>query len=156
MKILTVVESKHLENTLKIANAMSEAVPMTITSVDNAVKYDFKDYDIVGFGSGIYFGKHDERILKFVDGLSDENAYSFVFSTSGGADFEKNNKALIQLLEKKNKNVLGTFSCKGLDKFFIFRLFGGTNKGRPNEQDLADAQGFILDITEKYKKAEGK
>lgn len=156
MKILTVVESKHLENTLKIANAMSEAVPMTITSVDNAVKYDFKDYDIVGFGSGIYFGKHDERILKFVDGLSDENAYSFVFSTSGGADFEKNNKALIQLLEKKNKNVLGTFSCKGLDKFFILRLFGGTNKGRPNEQDLADAQRFILDITEKYKKAEGK
>lgn len=35
MKILIIVKSKHQENTLKIAEAMSEAGPVTVTELDN-------------------------------------------------------------------------------------------------------------------------
>lgn len=156
MKILAVVESKHLGNTEKIAKAMAEVAPLTVIGVDEAVNYKFHDYDIVGFGSGIYMGKHDDKLIDFVSSLYDEKEYTFVISTSGSSSFEKNNNALVQLLKDKNKTVLGTFSCKGLDKFFVFKLLGGINKGHPNKQDLANSQEFILDIIEKYKKAEGK
>jgi flavodoxin len=150
MKILLVVESKHLGNTLKIAKAMAEVAPITITNIENAKAYNFNEFNIVGFGSGIYMGKHDKRLLKFVEGLCDKKAYSFVFSTSGGADFEKNNKTLVNLLTNKNKIVLGTFACKALDKFFILRLMGGFNKGLPNEHDFQNAKDFILGIIKKY------
>ena len=149
MKILSIVESPHQGNTLKVAHAMAEAAPMDIISVSDAPKYDLKDYDIVGFGSGIYAGKHNRKILKLVNSFCDKEAYTFVFSTSGTGSVDYN-KGITNLLEKKNKKVLGSFACKGLDKFFVLKLFGGTNKGRPNEQDFKDARIFILDVMKKY------
>ena len=119
MKILAVVESKHKGNTIKIAKAMAEAAPVTITDIENAPKYNFRDYDIVGCGSGIYYGKHDKKLLEFVGKFCDKKAYAFVFSTSGSDSVEKNNKALVDLLKSKNKVVLGSFGCKGYDKYFI-------------------------------------
>lgn len=156
MKILAVVESKHQGNTRKVAEAMKDAAPITVTDVENAGKHDLSGYDIVGFGSGIYYGKFDKDLTAFVENLCDKKAYTFIFSTSGTGDFEKNNKPLADLLEKKNKVVLGSFGCKGHDKFLLFRIIGGLNKGRPNAEDLKKAQKFILDIITKYEKVRDK
>lgn len=150
MKILLIIKSTHQQNTLKIAEAMSEVAPLTFVELENVKNYNLKDYDIVGFGSGIYYGKHDKELIKFVDSLNNEPSYNFVISTSGSKNYDKYNKSLIKLLESKNKTVLGSFGCKGLDKFFIFGLFGGINKGRPNETDLDAAQQFIIELIEKY------
>ncbi|MDE6597188.1 MAG: flavodoxin [Clostridia bacterium] len=152
MKILIVVKSKHNDNTLKIAEAMSEVAPVTLTELENVSNYKLSEYDIVGFGSGIYFGKHDKELLKFVKSVCDKKAYSFVFSTSGSKNFEKNNRTLVKLLESKNKVVLGSFGCTGHDKFFIFALGGGLNKGHPNMDDFDAAQSFILEVIDKYNK----
>ena len=54
------------------------------------------------------------------------------------------------MLKSKKKVVLGSFGCKGYDKYFIFKVVGGINKGHPDEQDLKNAQKFILDIMKKY------
>jgi flavodoxin len=155
MRILAVIASSHMGNTKKIAEAMSETVPMTIIDINDAQKYDFRDYDIIGFGSGIYYGKHDKRLFELADTLTEDKSYAFVFSTSGmGAD--KDNRALAESLERKNKIILGSFACKGLYKYFIFKLIGGKNKGHPDKNDLKNAQNFIKCVTEKYKKPEGK
>lgn len=150
MKILLIVESKHLGNTLKIAQSMAEVAPITITDTTKASDYDLNDFDIIGFGSGIYMGKHDKRILKFAENLSDEKAYTFVISTSGGADFEPNNKALVNILKEKNKIALGTFGCRALDKFTFLKLIGGVNKGHPDQNDIKNAQDFIQNIILNY------
>lgn len=150
MKILIIVKSKHNDNTLKIAEAMAESAPATVCDLEHAKYFKLSDYDIVGFGSGIYYGKHDKELFEFIKSLCDKKKYCFVFSTSGSKKFEKNNSALVKLLESKNKVVLGSFGCPGLDKFFIFRLFGGLNKDRPNFEDFDAAQCFIEDIITKY------
>ena len=69
MNILTVVESKHQGNTLKIAQAMAKAVPMTVTDAKGLAGYDLKNYDIIGFGSGIYYGRYDKDLLEAVKSL---------------------------------------------------------------------------------------
>lgn len=150
MKILAVVESPHQGNTLKIAWAMAEIAPITITDIENLPEYNLHDYDIVGFGSGIYFGRHDKKLMELVGKFCDKKAYSFVFSTSGSGSFEKNNKPLVDLLKSKNKVVLGSFGCKAFDKFGPFKLVGGINKGHPDVKDLENAQNFIKEIIEKY------
>ena len=149
MKILAIVASKHLGNTRKIAEAMAEVAPITIADMNEAANYSFADYDIVGFGGGIYAGSHDRKLIKFAEGFNDKPVYTFVFSTSGTGK-ETYNNALIKALEGTNKKVLGSFTCKGLDKFFILKLFGGTNKGKPDEQDFKNAKIFILDVMKKY------
>ncbi len=150
MKILLIIESKHCGNTRKLAESMAKAVPMTITDTESVNNYNLDDFDIIGFGSGIYMGKHDKKILKLAESIHDKKAYTFIISTSGGQDFEKNNKALKDILERKNKIVLGTFSCLGLDKFFFLKLIGGVNKNHPDDDDINNAKTFILDIVEKY------
>ena len=150
MKILLIIASKHQQNTLKIAEAMSEVAPLTVVELENAKNYNLNEYTIVGFGSGIYFGKHDKELMKFVETLDSTPRYSFIISTSGSSNYHKYSKALLQLLKSKNKTVLSTFGCKGLDKFFIFKLFGGLNKGHPNEVDFDAAQQFIIEVMEKY------
>ena len=150
MKILLIVKSTHQQNTLKIAEAMSEVAPLTVVELENAKNYNLSEYDIIGFGSGIYFGKHDKELIEFAENLSDKPFYSFVISTSGTNNYLKYSKTLVSLLERKNKPVLGTFGCKGLDKFFIFKLFGGLNKSHPDEADFDSAQQFIIEIMEKY------
>lgn len=154
MRILAIVQSTHQGNTRKVAEAMADVVPMTITDAEHAARYDFHDYDIVGFGSGIYYGKHDEKLIKLVSSLDNQSAYVFVFSTSGSKGFEKNNKPLIDLLEKRNKVVLGSFGCTGHDKFWMFKLIGGLNKGHPDDQDLRNVREWIADIAAKYEKRE--
>ena len=153
MKILIIVKSKHNDNTLKIAEAMSEVAPVTITTLDNAKHYNLNEYDIVGYGSGIYFGKHDKELLNFVESLDNAKSYSFVFSTSGSKSFEKNNSHLIKLLESKNKVVLDSFGCLGFDKFFIFAICGGINKSHPDIDDFEAAQNFMIRIIDKYEHA---
>lgn len=150
MKILIIVKSKHNDNTLKIAEAMAENTPAIVCDLEHAQYFKLSDYDIVGFGSGIYFGKHDKELFKFIKKLCDKKKYCFVFSTSGSKKFEKNNSALIKLLESKNKVVLGSFGCQALDKFFIFGLFGGLNKGKPDLDDFDAAQTFIENVMNNY------
>lgn len=156
MKILAVVESKHQGNTLKVAKAMAQVAPVTITDIENAPKYNFQDYDIVGFGSGIYYGKHDKKLMDFVGKFCDEKAYTFVFSTSGASEFQKNNSKLVKLLESKNKVVLGSFGCRAFDKFGPFKLIGGINKGHPDENDFKEAQKWIKNVIKNYEVSEGK
>lgn len=156
MKILIIVKSKHNDNTMKIAEAMSEVAPATVIDLDYAKFYKLSEYDIVGFGSGIYYGKHAKELFEYIKPLCDKEKYCFVFSTSGSKNYEKNNRKLVKLLESKNKVVLGTFGCPGLDKFFIFRLFGGLNKTRPNIDDFDAAQSFITEIIQKYEQIENK
>lgn len=156
MKILAVVESKHQGNTLKVAKAMAQVASVTITDIENAPKYNFHDYDIVGFGSGIYYGKHDKKLMDFVGKFCDEKAYTFVFSTSGASEFLKNNSKLVKLLESKNKVVLGSFGCRAFDKFGPFKLIGGINKGHPDENDFKEAQKWIKNVIKNYEISEGK
>ena len=149
MKTLLIVESKHCGNTRKVAKAMAEAVPGTvITDTEGFKNHDLLDYDLVGFGSGIYAGSFDNRIVRLVNGLCDKPAKVFVFSTSGGGD-AANNQKLIKLLEAKNKTVIGSFACKGLNKFFFLRLIGGVNKGCPTNDDLRQAREFLQGLQAK-------
>jgi flavodoxin len=103
-------------------------------------------YELVGFGSGIYFGKHSESLLDFVDKLPVvKNKKAFIFSTSGLRkiplvhDF---NKPLRKKLQQKGFDIVAEFSCRGLDTYRVAGLVGGVNKGRPNANDLKKAEDF--------------
>jgi flavodoxin len=134
---------------MMIAEAMAEVAPVTICDLADVSYYKLNEYDIIGYGSGIYGGKHDKELFKLVKGLDNSKSYTFVFSTSGCGKEKYNNK-LIKALENKGKIVLNSFSCKGLDRFFVFKLCGGISKGHPDVTDFDNAQNFILDVINKF------
>ncbi len=149
MKVLITYNSVHRGNTEKIANAMASAIDADIMKYDKVDGYNILDYDLIGFGSGIYYGKADKKLMEFIDNLPPvKNRKAFVFTTSG-----KGNPAYSSSLgEKVSVNgfkVIGEFSCKAFDAWGPLKLIGGINKGRPNAQDLENAEIFIKGLVKK-------
>lgn len=143
MKVLIIYSSVHRGNTEKIAKTMAESIDADILSYEDVDKYNILDYDLVGFGSGIYYGKPGKDFVEFIDSLPTvKNKRAFVFTTSGKGDSSYSEKLAAKVSENGFKNV-GEFSCKSFDAWGPLKLIGGINKGRPNSDDLKSAQDFV-------------
>ena len=150
MKALIIYISVHHGNTEKVAKAIANILDAALLEVKQADASMLEQYDLIGFGSGIYFGKHHENLLDFVDKLPMlRNKKAFIFSTSGLRkirfihDFDK---PLKEKLRQKGFDIIGEFSCRGLDTYKATKLVGGINRGRPNAKDLKQAEDFARSL----------
>ncbi len=146
METLIIYTSIHHKNTEKIARKMANILEAKLLTPDEADTNTFKEYDLIGFGSGIYHRKFHESLLNFIDKLPTlKNKKAFIFSTSGGLrlpyvnDF---NRKIKEKLTKKGFDIIGEFSCRGFNTYGSFRYIGGISKGRPNEKDFKKAEEF--------------
>jgi flavodoxin len=146
MKTLILYFSVHHGNTEKVARAMANVLGADLLPVQQVDADMLERYGLIGFGSGIYFGRHHESLLDLVQKLpAVKNKKAFIFSTSGLRkipflhDFDR---PLRERLQHKGFNIAGEFSCRGLDTYRATRLVGGVNKGRPNAEDLKQAEEF--------------
>ena len=142
MKTLIVYTSVHHQNTEKVAKVMAEELEADLIPTMKAQPGMLAAYDLVGFGSGIYFMKHHKTLLRFVETLpAGTKNRAFVFSTSGDGKRE-HHAALKEKLVNRGFSIVDEFSCKGWDTWGPMKLFGGINKGRPDEDDVAGARAF--------------
>jgi flavodoxin len=149
MKVLIIYSSTHRGNTEKIARAMAESIDADILSYEEVDRYNILDYDLVGFGSGIYYGKPGKEFVEFIDSLPTvKNKRAFVFTTSGKGDSSYSEK-LAANVSGNGFKIVGEFSCKSFDAWGPLKLIGGINKGRPNSDDLKSAQNFVGEIVGK-------
>ena len=154
MKSLIILVSYHHNNTQKIAEVMAKILNAQIKSPQQTSPEELKQYDLVGFGSGIYAGKNHELLLDLADKLSQvTNKKAFIFSTSGmpvvmagGERLEeyarKCHIALKEKLQSKGYLIVDEFSCAGFNTNKFLWRFGGLNKGRPDAEDLKRAELF--------------
>ena len=148
MKSLIVYKSFHHNNTKKVAETMAESIGADIFAVDELKEIDVSEYDLIGFGSGIYFGNFHISILNLVKRIKNiENKNVFIFSTSGlSIKFLDFDRGIKKELQKRGANLVGSFNSKGFNTNSIVGLLGGMNKGRPNDLDLNSAKKFVEDI----------
>ena len=148
MKKLIIYSSVHKGNTEKVAKAMAEAIKADLVNVKGANAVKIEDYDLIGFGSGIYGGMPDAAMMGFIEKLPGHlGIKAFVFITCG---FERSreNRIMQQELRKKGFEVIGDFACRGFTDYGLLKIVGGVSKGRPNERDLLDAKNFALRFIE--------
>lgn len=149
MKTAIIYKSVHRGNTKKIAEAMAEYLEADLFDLKDFSRDMINDYDLIGFGSGIYYYRPHKKLRKFVEELDNvENKKAFHFSTSGdGKYFDW----LEKKLSKKGFDVIGEFHCKGYYAYSIKGIFSrkGLNKGKPDEKDFKDAGKFAESLKEK-------
>ena len=150
MKILLICVSIHHGNTEKIAKAMAEVLDVEIKKPSEVNIEEITKYDLIGFGSGIYNRKHHRSLFELINKLKIQNHNKgFIFSTAM-APFKVLHKPLKESLIDKGFDIIGEFSCKGfMSDSFTKYIFGGLNKGRPNEKDLENARKFAEELKNK-------
>jgi flavodoxin len=48
--------------------------------------------------------------------------------------------------------IVDEFNCAGFNTNSVLKLFGGMNKGRPNAEDLKDAEEFAQNLKQNLQK----
>ena len=148
MKTLIVYASVHHKNTEKVAKVMAEVLGADLVPIGQAQPETLTAYDLIGFGSGIYYGKVHTTLLQFAEALLPVSGkHAFIFTTSGDGKVERQ-VAIKELLEKRGFSIVGNFSCKAWNTWGPLKLTGGINKGRPNEKDLEEARIFARGLKE--------
>lgn len=157
VKSLVIVFSYHHGNTEKIAQAIAGVLGAEVKTPEQVHPEKLREYDLVGFGSGIYHGTFDTSMLALADRLSfaaGKNA--FLFSTYGAPGFAvtrnfvtNNHAEMREKLQLKGYTVIGESGCAGWNTNSFLKYFGGLNKGRPDADDLRNAEAFAREMLEK-------
>jgi flavodoxin len=144
MKTLIICFSYHHKNTLKIASVFAKTLEAEVKLVTEVDSNALSDVELVGFGSGISFGKHYKQLLDFVQKLpAVTNKKAFIFSTSGQTGKTSSfHQALRETLQTKGFSIAGEFNCAGFDTYGFLKILGGIQKGHPDEEDLKNAEAF--------------
>lgn len=152
IRCLIVVYSYHHNNTAKIAQVFSEVLGAPIKTPNQVTPEELAQYDLIGFGAGIDSGKHYKPILDLADRLPFvDGQKGFIFSTSaiqGAAKVANDHALLREKLTSKGFVIVDEFSCKGFNTNSFLKYFGGMNKGRPNSEDLQQAESFATKLSQ--------
>ncbi len=65
MKTVIVFASTHHGNTHKVVDAISREFDVELIDATKVHEKDLKEYDLIGFASGIFFTKFSEQVLNF-------------------------------------------------------------------------------------------
>ena len=140
MKTAMVYYSAHHGNTKKLVEAVAQGRDVTLIDALAVKTADLSGYELIGFASGIYFGKFHQSVLEFAKNNLPEDKKVFFLSTYGGSS---GTRAIEEAVKAKGAQIVGQFGCKGYDTFGPFKLVGGIAKGRPDEADLKNACDFF-------------
>ncbi len=147
MKTLIIYTSVHHGNTAKIARAMADELGAAMAKPSEVDASRIGEYDLIGFGSGIYNHSHHRALLDLADRLPATGKPVFIFSTRGypkplpsrGED----HRDLREKLTARGYRVTDEFTCKGWSTFYKpTRLIGGLNRGSPGLKELSRARDF--------------
>ncbi len=154
MKTLIVYVSEHRKNTEKIAKAFAEVIDADLINPISCELNSFDNYDLIGFGSGIYHSKFHASLYRLLDHCNPvQGKMAFIFSTSGHPEHKhlnNYNKEFESRLSSLGFSVVGNFSCRGHDAWGPLKLVGGINKSKPDSTDIENAKQFAESMKTKF------
>ncbi len=156
MRVLIIFYSKHHFNTKKVAKTLAKTLKadlINLTEIKKRKKISIKKYDLIGFGSGIYHGRHHPKLFQLIDQLKDvNNKKAFIFSTSGAPPILSfiQHRFLKKKLIEKGFKIVKEICLPGWDTYGLLKFFGGIYRNRPNKKDLNKARKFAELLLKKY------
>jgi flavodoxin len=154
MRSLIICASVSHGNTRRVADRMAEVLDCEVVQPEAVDVSQITQYDLVGFGSGVYFMAVHPRLWDLVGRLPQVDGMpAFTFFTSGGSELPVlgYSRLIRWRIASKGFRMLDSFACRGFDTAGPLRFLGGVNKGHPDDHDLEAAAGFAAGIREQVK-----
>ena len=141
-KIAIIYASTHHGNTKKLVDAISQKFAATLIDTTQHTQADLSDYDLIGFASGIDFGKFYDSVEQFLrDNLPKNKQLFFLYTCAMAKD--SFTKSVRNEAQKRDAVILGEYGCRGFNTYGPWKLVGGMNKGHPTENEIAGAVHFV-------------
>ena len=125
-RCLILCKSVHHGNTAKVARAIGSVLDAEIANPEEVSSTSLGQYLLIGFGSGVYYGRMHEALHDWLRGLPDAPVPTM--------------PAIV-------------FSTAGLPWLSLW-LIAGLNRTHPDERDLERAKVFSAEIARKLSQAE--
>ena len=146
-RVVIIYGSTHHGNTRKLVEAISERYHVTQIDATRCQQGDLTGYDVIGFASGIAFGKFYDPVETFLrENLPERKPVFFLYTCA------KTSRRFTRTIRaealKKGAVCLGEYGCRGYNTYGPWKLLGGMNRDHPDEAELADAVQFFENILE--------
>ena len=102
MKTVIIYASVHHNNTKELVCAIAAENDIDVVDATKINEKDLSGYDLIGFASGIYFGKMHQSVINFAEVNLPENKDVFLMCTYGGKPVFDSIKEIVK--EKAGKN----------------------------------------------------
>ena len=141
-RAVIVYASKHHGNTYKLAKAISDKYEVEMIDAMKETHVDLQEYDLIGFASGIDFGKFYLEIENFArENLPLQKDVFFLYTCA--MDREGFTDSMKEIVLKKDAVILGEYGCRGYNTYGPWKLIGGMNKSHPTENELQECVNFF-------------
>lgn len=140
-------------NTEKIARAIAKGLGSELKRIEEIKPEDISGYDLICLGTPVHGFAPAKIVKKFLEELpSLPGKKGAAFCTMHNSGAKRTLKIIKEKLEARGFSFIDSFSCRGWSRLignFGPKIF---NKGRPNEEDLKEAENFGKKILEMAKK----
>lgn len=141
-KTIIVYASKHQGNTYKLAKAISEKYEIAMIDATKEAIVNLQEYDVIGFASGIDFGKFYESIENFAkNNLPRKKKVFFLYTCA--MERKGFTNSMKEIVIEKEAIILGEYGCKGYNTYGPWKLIGGMNKKHPTKAEIMSAVEFF-------------
>lgn len=141
MKSIIVYGSVHHKNTYKLVEAIANKYEVDTVNALEIKEKDLSEYGVIGFASGIDFGKFYQDVEDFAKNNLPECKKVFFLYTCA-MDREGFTNSIREVCESKNCEIMGEYGCKGYNTYGPWKMIGGMNKSHPNKSEIQSAIEF--------------
>ena len=140
-KTVIIYASTHHGSTCKLVEAIADKFDVVQINATKQQQADLSDYDLIGFASGIDFGKFYASVERFLENNLPKGKRVFFLYTCAKVSSRFTETMKVKAL-KKEAIIMGEYGCKGFNTYGPWRLIGGMNKNHPNQNELYQAIKF--------------
>ena len=141
-KTIIVYASKHHGNTYKLVKAISDKYEIAMIDATKESVVNLQEYEVIGFASGIDFGKFYEVIEKFAkENLPIKKQVFFLYTCA--MERKGFTNSMKEIVLEKEAIILGEYGCKGYNTYGPWQFIGGMNKKHPTEVEIMSAVEFF-------------
>ena len=147
-KAAIIYASRHHGNTKKLVEAIAERYEVALIDAEVEYRADLTSFDLIGFASGIDFGKFYDSVENFLKGNLPENKNVFFLYTCARIN-EKFTESIRAEASKKGARMMGEYGCKGFNTYGPWKIIGGMNRNHPSEAEIQEAILFFETLISK-------
>ena len=144
-KAVIIYASTHHGSTWKLAEAIANQYDIHLIDATKQRSADLSAYDLIGFASGIDFGKIYDSAEQFLEKNLPENKRVFFLYTCAKVS-NRFTETIKIAARKKEAVILGEYGCRGFNTYGPWKIIGGMNKGHPTQEEITEAVRFFESI----------